>query len=225
MELIEAVKLGSSARDTLRLLGRKPYTTTYAWLRKQVSLLALDTSHWTSLAKGKSSVTINCLCIASDRSTKDIKRYVLNHKLITYTCAICGCPPVWNDKPMVLRLDHISGDSSDHRLQNLRFVCPNCDSQLPTFAGRNVKNKRPCKLCITCGVKISRRSEHCSKCKVRGVAPTKIKWPPDDELINLARSTTMIALAKHLGVSNTAIRSRLKKKGLWPLSKVPSSIG
>lgn len=39
-------------------------------------------------------------------------------------------------------LDHIEGDSTNNRRENLRLVCPNCDSQLPTFKARNRGNGR-----------------------------------------------------------------------------------
>ena len=37
-------------------------------------------------------------------------------------------------------LDHVDGDASNNRRENLRLVCPNCDSQLPTFKARNRGN-------------------------------------------------------------------------------------
>jgi hypothetical protein len=52
-------------------------------------------------------------------------------------CAICGIASEWNGLPLVLVLDHINGDSNDNRRANLRLVCPNCDSQLPTYKARN----------------------------------------------------------------------------------------
>ena len=52
-------------------------------------------------------------------------------------CAICGIYREWNGRPLTLVLDHIDGDSTNNRRQNLRLVCPNCDSQLPTFKMRN----------------------------------------------------------------------------------------
>jgi hypothetical protein len=56
-------------------------------------------------------------------------------------CSECGQLPTWNDKPLVLQLDHKNGDKFDDREENLRFLCPNCHSQTPTFAGRNIKKK------------------------------------------------------------------------------------
>lgn len=58
-------------------------------------------------------------------------------------CSVCNILPVWNDKPLNLVLDHINGIPNDWRLENLRLVCPNCDSQLPTFKNKNKGNGRP----------------------------------------------------------------------------------
>ncbi len=44
----------------------------------------------------------------------------------------------WNDKPLHLTLDHINGFHADNRVENLRLLCPNCDSQLPTRGGGNI---------------------------------------------------------------------------------------
>ena len=55
-------------------------------------------------------------------------------------CAICGIGPVWCDQPLVLQLDHINGVNNDNRIENLCYLCPNCHSQTPTFAGRNSRN-------------------------------------------------------------------------------------
>ena len=52
-------------------------------------------------------------------------------------CEECGQLPVWNDKQLTLNVDHVNGNNTDHREENLRFLCPNCHSQTPTFAGRN----------------------------------------------------------------------------------------
>ena len=51
-------------------------------------------------------------------------------------CSICGIDPKWNDKPLILELNHIDGDTTNNERRNLRIVCPNCHSQTPTFRGR-----------------------------------------------------------------------------------------
>lgn len=68
-----------------------------------------------------------------------LKRRILANKLLDYVCAICNQEPIWCGKEMPLILDHINGINNDNRLENLRFVCSNCDSQLPTYKSRNRK--------------------------------------------------------------------------------------
>ena len=46
-------------------------------------------------------------------------------------------PLVWNGKPLKLNLDHIEGNRYDNHPTSLRYLCPNCDSQLDTRGGGN----------------------------------------------------------------------------------------
>ena len=57
-------------------------------------------------------------------------------------CAICGCEPVHNGKPLVFIVDHVDGKASNNKRSNLRCICPNCDSQLETFKSRNKNGDR-----------------------------------------------------------------------------------
>ena len=58
-----------------------------------------------------------------------------------YHCSECNLDE-WRGKKIVLILDHINGDPSNNLPANLRLLCPNCDSQMPTFSGRNRGNGR-----------------------------------------------------------------------------------
>lgn len=68
--------------------------------------------------------------------------YKLKHRLFKEgikqnVCECCGVSD-WLGSPIACELDHINGDSSDHRLSNLRILCPNCHSQTDTFRARNI---------------------------------------------------------------------------------------
>lgn len=69
-----------------------------------------------------------------------VKRFIIKNNLIEYKCEQCKCDPIWNNKKLVLVLDHINGINNDNRIENLRFLCPNCNSQMDTFCGKNKKS-------------------------------------------------------------------------------------
>ena len=50
---------------------------------------------------------------------------------------MCGLSE-WINGKLVLELDHINGDHTDNRIENLRFLCPNCHSQTETFRSKNI---------------------------------------------------------------------------------------
>ena len=70
-----------------------------------------------------------------------LKERLVKEGILEYKCAECGISK-WNNKPLSLHLDHINGINNDHRIENLRFLCPNCHSQTDTYAGKNRKHKK-----------------------------------------------------------------------------------
>lgn len=69
-----------------------------------------------------------------------IREHVFNRQ--NNVCAICGSPPFHNGKVLAFVMDHIDGNSDNNTSDNARLVCPNCDSQLPTFKSRNIGKGR-----------------------------------------------------------------------------------
>lgn len=72
---------------------------------------------------------------AGEISERPTLRKCLSH-LLGYYCAICNISN-WEQRPITLIVDHIDGDASNNFPTNLRLLCPNCNSQTPTFGGRN----------------------------------------------------------------------------------------
>ena len=68
------------------------------------------------------------------------------------------------EAPIPLELDHINGDNKDHRVENLRLLCPTCHSTTKTFKGRNVKHTKIIYTCLDCNKHISKKAKRCRSC-------------------------------------------------------------
>jgi 5-methylcytosine-specific restriction endonuclease McrA len=58
---------------------------------------------------------------------------------LPYVCSVCNNGGNWMNTSLTLHIDHINGVNTDHRKENLRWLCPNCHSQTPTYGGKNNK--------------------------------------------------------------------------------------
>ncbi len=75
-------------------------------------------------------------CLINPPTDKKYLIYIRGNK-----CEICEITE-WLKKPILLLLDHIDGNSDDNRLGNVRLICANCDTMLPTYKGKNLGNGR-----------------------------------------------------------------------------------
>lgn len=74
-------------------------------------------------------------------SRYNVKTRLVRAGLLPNHCQQCGLSE-WRDRPLSMHIDHINGVKNDHRLENLRMLCPNCHSQTETYGGRNMKRRR-----------------------------------------------------------------------------------
>ena len=101
----------------------------------------LDSNKGRKFGPSKFALSDEEVFIENSQTTRAVvRKKVIKKNLIPYDCAICGLKDSWNNKPIAFVLDHINGIPNDHRLENLRFLCPNCNSQTDTFCGRNHKD-------------------------------------------------------------------------------------
>lgn len=70
--------------------------------------------------------------------TFKLKNRLFKEGLKQNCCEECGISE-WNGKHIACELDHINGNRTDHRLENLKVLCPNCHSQTSTFRAKNRK--------------------------------------------------------------------------------------
>lgn len=152
-------------------------------------------------------------CNNSTASQSTLRKRYKKNNITPYKCAICGLDPMWNNKPLVLTLDHINGHHHDNRLENLRWVCPNCDRQLDTYAGKNLKNVRKHSLkkkhiCKDCGKEISNGATRCVECSHKLLR--RSERPDKDTLQNLITTKPFVQIGKMYGVSDNAVRKWCK---------------
>lgn len=143
-QFVELLKNSSTISEVLFKLGYsvKGNSWGFAKIRQRMSDLNLDES----VFKGKSPITkygslhkVNASDILKPNckhARSVLRRYVIKNNLIPYRCAICGCVE-WQGRTLSLELDHINGINNDNRIENLRFLCPNCHSQTTTYGSRN----------------------------------------------------------------------------------------
>lgn len=143
-----AVKKSSSIRQVLFLLGLKAAGGNYFQINYYLKEYNIDFSHfkgkgWNKGLKGKSCPRVKLeeiLILNSTFQSYKLKKRLFAAKLKEVKCEECGWAQMSKDGRIPLELDHINGNSTDNRLENLRILCPNCHSLKPTHRGRNRKS-------------------------------------------------------------------------------------
>lgn len=142
-------------------------------------------------------------CINSPVDRGRVKKRILRDSLIEYKCAFCDNVGEWNGKPLILQLDHINGVNTDNRLENLRFLCPNCHTQTETYAGKRTKLSNTC---MDCGKPILKKSIRCNDCNIEKI---KLNSPipiTKGELFELLKETPFTKVGEIYNVSDNAVR-------------------
>lgn len=133
------IKNSNSITEVLRYFGYNNFGGGYRMLKQRLMKECISYSHINKRKYTFKPIVPNELfCINSMFSNSTLRRYILRNHIIQYKCVICELGPIWYNKPMTLILDHINGVNNDHRIENLRFLCPNCEMQTDTRGGKNI---------------------------------------------------------------------------------------
>lgn len=141
-QLIDAVEKSEYMSDVILSLGLTVRPGNYETVKLHVKRLGLDTTHFLGNSSknrrgGPSPIPDDVLFSQDSVHGRGVaKSRIIKNNLFPYECALCGIAE-WHKKKLSLVLDHINGVNNDHRLDNLRFLCPNCNSQQDTFCRKN----------------------------------------------------------------------------------------
>lgn len=147
------------------------------YLKKKLEVFNINISHFVRTKNNKR--------YTNDEIFKENSKYTsmanIKNKLIKqynwkYECSNCKLSE-WMGQKIPIEIDHINGNHIDNRIENLRFLCPNCHALTDTYKGKNIKNKEHSKeiynniviktTCKSCGNKKYKKSEYCRKCHIK----------------------------------------------------------
>lgn len=223
----EAIASSYSWAESLRKLGLCPSGGGWRVLKKYAALWEIPTDHFDPSRAIEGNLRLparplgEVLVQSSTYSRQHVKRRLFGEGLKEPKCEMCGQGEMWHGRPMGMILDHINGVRNDHRLENLRIVCPNCAATLDTHCGRKnwvEKAKRSCRRCGNLFVPGRPEQRYCSRecgtrwdrSRIRGKpkpsARRVVKRPPRDQLLAEIETTSYCAVGRKYGVSDNAVR-------------------
>ena len=214
-ELEQIVQSSFSLKEVIKKLG---YSTTSGsnnkTVKERIKKYNIDISHFTSTQPIKRTES-NVFVENSTASQKVLREWYKKGEYTIYECSICKLKPIWQGKELTLILDHINGQNNDNRLENLRWVCPNCNQQLDTTGGKNIKILAKKYYCIDCGKEITKASKRCFECDLKyKTIPIEEMPITRVELKNLIRTTPFTTIAMEYNVSDNAIQKWCDKLNL-----------
>ena len=186
----------NSYADVLRALCVTLAGGSQAHFKRRIISLEISTEHFKGQAWAKDlhdrpkKQAKDILTVKPEGSqrtkTKFLKRALIESQ-IEYICDKCGQEPFWLGHPMTLDIDHIDGNWLDDRIENLRFLCPNCHSQFSRNLIGSAEIAEP-------------KKRKAFKRKIKVVRPT------EKELRNLLVKHNFSRVGKMFSVSDNAIR-------------------
>src|SRR6185312_4779513 len=181
-------------------------------IQKYIKLLEIDVSHFDSIkaaTRGLNQYSKSIKYTDEQLFQKNSlipknsvrRRY---KELVEYKCVICKLENSWQDKKLILQMDHINGDRTDHRLENLRWLCPNCHSQTETYGFKLNRPVKKIHKCLNCNKKIHPSSIRCLSCN--GLKTRKIQRPNKETLKELIDNNTWVSIGKMYGITDNGIK-------------------
>jgi hypothetical protein len=229
VEARRAVAESLSFAEALRRLGMRAAGGNHLTLKKYVELWKIPTDHFDPLfaqrrALGRREIKpLDAILVErSHYSRGSLKKRLYAAGLKQRTCELCGQGELWRGRRMALILDHVNGVATDHRLENLRIVCPNCAATLDTHCGRNLRlvNDRVCEACEQTYRPTHVDQRYCSQyCGIHHERPhlrvprpdtRKVPRPTYEQLKEDLAHMSWLAVGRKYGVTDNAVRKWMR---------------
>ncbi len=217
--LQQIVAESTTTTDVLAQLGLRNVGGNYKTLQRYLSLYEISTDHFEAnydrMVKLNKKAAIPLQEILEGKhpqyGTFKLKSRLLKAGTLKNICDGCGQGGCWNNKHLKMQLDHIDGNSANHKLENLRMLCPNCHSQTDTYAGKNSS--------------IAGTTKYPKKYGTRDAYCTHIREEYKQSQLPLVEkvSTSKIDFSKHGWVSKVSklINQKPQKVGEWMQKMLP----
>jgi Zn finger protein HypA/HybF involved in hydrogenase expression len=227
-ELESLIQNSQTMSDVLSFFGLRNKGSNYQTLVRRLKYEKIDYSKFKSnqsVGRIRPIVSLEeVLTENSNYSRATLKKRLIKEGLLENKCVKCGLGPEWEKQKLVMVLDHVNGIHNDNRIENLRLLCPNCNSQTTTFAGKNNRREIYEKNCKGCGIEIKGKrkdKKYCRQCEEKQVFRTsprlcfrKVERPSKEELKKMLWEIPTTKLAEQYGVSDQAIGKWAKTYGL-----------
>ena len=219
----------TSWAESLRRLGLRPAGGNFRSLQNFARGIGIPSDHFDPMAGRIAALRAanrplrldEILVRGSSYNRGHLKRRLYAEGVKQRACELCGQGELWRGRRMSLILDHVNGEATDNRLENLRIVCANCAATLDTHCGKALHHPRTAQLCQGCGelfVPRSRGQRYCTRgCFTRtktGVPrPDRrvVARPPLAQLLAEIEASSWSAVGRKYGVSDNAVRKWVRQ--------------
>ncbi|MEU5301517.1 HNH endonuclease signature motif containing protein [Streptomyces noursei] len=148
-----AVSASTNMCEVLRHLGLEAVGGHHTHISRRIRAYGIDTSHFAPAVRTErmrfnqrrrtaDEILVNATSAHAARTPNARLKRAMRELGADERCALCGIGPVWQGEPLPLEVDHVDGNWRDNRIENLRFLCPNCHSTTDSYRGRGKGRSR-----------------------------------------------------------------------------------